>query len=231
MSDKLLVPSIEHRLSALVELNRQRQSKVDPFHRPPPVVTISREFGCEAFPVAEKLRDLLEAKTKTPWVLMERALLDRLADENGVDKGLFDRLGQRSPFFDDMMAVLSSHWKSHKDYNWVLCRHIFALAAEGNVIFVGRGCASVLGKRENTYHFRLVAPMEFKVRSIARRLSVDDEAAEETIRERQDQRDAFTRDFLTVDLKDPYLYHVLFNNARNNADRIAEVIAGYVPKS
>jgi cytidylate kinase len=231
MSDTLLVPSIEHRLTALLEVNRQRQSKIDPFHKPPPVVTISREFGCEAFPAAERLRELLEAKTKTPWILMERALLDRLATDEGVDKGIFDRLGQRSPFFDDMMALLSTHWKTHKDYHRVLCKHIFALAADGNVIFVGRGCSALLGKRENTFHFRMVAPMDFKIRSISRRLSIDAEGAENLIHQRQEQRDAFIRDFLTMDVKDPYLYHLIFNNARNNTDKIAEVVSGYLPKS
>lgn len=230
MSESLLVPSIEHRLAAFIEVNRQRQSKVDPFHKPPPVVTISREFGCEAFPVAEHLREMLEAKTKTTWLLMERALLDRLATDEGVDKGIFDRLGQRSAFFDDMMAVLSPHWKTHKDYYRLLCKHIFALAAEGNVIFVGRGCPALLAKRENTFHFRIVAPMDFKVRSISKRLSIDADAAERMIHERQAQRDAFITDFLTTDVKDPYLYHLIFNNSRNNTGRIAEVVSGYIPK-
>lgn len=227
---KTLVPSVDRRLSALIEVNRQKDAKIDPFHKPQPVVTISREFGCEAFAVAEALRERLEKKTGRPWLLLEKELLDRLASEHGADSGIFDRLGDRTPFFDDMLSVLSHHWKSHKDYYRVLCRQIFALAAQGDVIFVGRGTSVLLGKRENCFHFRLVAPMEFKIRSIAKRLALEPAAAEQLVLEKQEQREAFIRDFLTADLTDPCLYHLLFNNSRNSAERMADIAAGYIEK-
>jgi hypothetical protein len=45
---------------------------------------------------------------------------------------------------------------------------------------------------------------------------------------RQRQRDAFLKDFLGRDVSDPTLYHLLFNNARCSAGRIASLMAAVV---
>jgi cytidylate kinase len=229
MSDWSLVPSIEHRLAAAIEINRRRHERGDPFRKPGPVVTISREYGCEAFPVAERLKALLEEKTQSAWLLMDKALLERLAKEHQLQAGAFDRIGNRSRFFDDLVSVLSPNWQSDKDYYRILAWQITDLAEHGNIIFVGRGTPPLLQERENTYHFRIVAPLEFRARSISRRLDWPEDKAMDFVRVRQEQRLSFLKDFLNTDIGDPYLYHLLFNNAKNAVERIASTICGYVP--
>ena len=59
MSERVLVPSIETRLGALLEINRRKDEdaasriKANKAHL---TVTISREFGCEAYSMAECLK-------------------------------------------------------------------------------------------------------------------------------------------------------------------------------
>jgi hypothetical protein len=56
MSVKMLVPSIEMRLRSLLEINR-RQDESDAFRdRIYPTITVSREFGCEAYPMTVCLK-------------------------------------------------------------------------------------------------------------------------------------------------------------------------------
>ena len=70
--------------------------------------------------------------------------------------------------------------------------------------------------------------MEFKIRTIVRRLNIEPEAAEKLIIKQQKQRDHFHRDFLNQDAHDPALYDMLFNNGRIQPARIARTIADFV---
>ena len=55
MPDNLLIPSVDLRVGSLEEYNRRQKEKAALHHRKPkprPCLTISREFGCEGYPVA-----------------------------------------------------------------------------------------------------------------------------------------------------------------------------------
>ena len=50
-----LFPSVEQRLKAYHELNSRAKELVKKKAPPKPTISITREFGCEAFPIAEEL--------------------------------------------------------------------------------------------------------------------------------------------------------------------------------
>lgn len=230
MARNFWMPSIEQRLEGLMEVTR-RNLKEHGFcdeARTRPTVTLTREFGCEGYPVAEKLQDLLQARSGVPWVVMDRALLEAVAKDHDVNEGILENLGSKNRFIDDMISTFSPHWKSEKDYYRLLCRQITALALKGNVILVGRGAAILTQQVGNCYHFRIVAPMDFKVKSVAARMDLSADQAQDLIRDRQRQRDNFLKDFLGRDVADPTLYHLVFNNARFTADAIARFMAEVV---
>jgi len=193
-----------------------------------PTVTLTREFGCEGYPVAVKLQALLETRSGTPWVVMDRALLDAVARDHHLTAQILENIGARHRFLDDMLSTFSPRWKSDKDYYRLLCRQIIALAQEGNVILVGRGAAILTQEMGNCFHFRIIAPMRFKVDSVTTRTNLPPAAAQDLIHDRQRQRDAFLKDFLGRDIADPTLYHLLFNNARCSAGRIAVLMADVI---
>jgi cytidylate kinase len=70
--------------------------------------------------------------------------------------------------------------------------------------------------------------MSYKVKSMADRMNISAEKAQDLVRERQGQRDAFLKDFLGRDIAEPTLYHLVFNNARLPAGRMAELMAEVV---
>ena len=223
-----LIPAIEQRISSLIEVNRRVQSEMASIKaKPKPTITISREFGCEAYPVAEKLKKLFEDQTGETWALMDKALLEEVAKNHNLSESILHRLGEKG-FLDDMIATLTPRWKSERDHYRLLCRHIVSLAAGGNVIIVGRGGAIITQPMENCFHFRIVAPMEYKVRSIAKRLSIPANEAREMVEKRQQQRDRFIRDFLNCDASEPTHYHIVFNNEKCNSDKIAETMHRFV---
>jgi cytidylate kinase len=231
MPEKLLIPSVDMRLGSLLEYQRRRELEADSRRRekkPHPTITISREFGCESFPVAERLRELMEKKSGESWVIMDKALLEKVARDHDLSENVLQGLGEKNPFLDEFLATFTPRWKSDKDHYRLLSRQIFSLAEQGNVIFIGRGSAIVTQSLKNCIHFRLFASQEFKTRSISRRLGIPHEEAEKMVTVNQKQRDKFIRDFLDRDARDLSFYHLVFNNAKSSPEKIAHTMAEYV---
>jgi len=230
MSEVKLIPSIDKRLGSLLEIYRRQGAANRDKFQPKPTITISREFGCEAYPVAELLRQQMEKRTGETWALMDKALLDEVANNHNLSEQVLYALGEKNRFLDEFLSTFSSRWKSDKDYYRLLSRHIIALAEQGNVIIIGRGASIVTRKMKNCFHFRIYASLAFKQKSIAKRLSVDISEAEAIVGRRQKERDKFIRDFLDRDPYDLSVYHLVFNNDKNSAARIADTITDYVLK-
>jgi len=231
MPDNLLMPSVDLRIGALEEYNRRQKEKAASQHQKPqphPCLTISREFGCEGYPVAELLRELMMQKTGDEWVLIDRAILEVVAQRHNISEDILQHLGEENHILSEVLATFSPRWKSEQEYFSLLCRHVISLAEQGNVIIVELGGGIIARHIENSYHFRLYGSMEFKVRTIVRRLDIEPEEAEKLIIKRQKQRDHFHRDFLNHDAHDPALYDMLFNNGRIQPARIAHTIADFV---
>jgi cytidylate kinase len=230
MSPTSLVASIEKRLDALIELSRRNQH----VHLVPdkaleqPTITISREFGCEGLPIAQKVQALLQEKTGTNWGVLDRATLDRLANNRELSEEVFKNLGGKNSFLDDMMSTILTDWTSDKDYYQLLCNQIVPFAKAGNVIILGVGAGILTQNMPNCHKFRIVAPMDYKIKSFARRHQMSEGEAEKLIVKQQRQRTAFIKDFLNQDVTDVSLYDVIFNKATNSSDQIADMICYHI---
>lgn len=231
MPERQLIPTIDARLGALLECNRRQvaeQTARAEAGKGRTTITLSREFGCEAYPVAQQLKLIMEKQSGEEWSVMDKGLLDEVAKHHNLSEGILQGLGEKFRFLDEIMATFSPRWKSEKDYFHMICRYSFSLAEKGNCILVGRGGAIITQSLANCFHFRLFASQRFKIRSIAQRLGVPDGEAEAIIQRKQKQRDAFIRDFLDRDAHDLSFYHLIFNNDRNTPERIAGTIADYL---
>jgi len=231
MPESLIMPSIDLRIGSLEEYNRRQKDKAALQHRklkPRPCLTISREFGCNGYPVAEMLRELMMKRTGDEWVLIDKAILEAVAQRHNISEDILQHLGERNHTLDEVLATFSPRWKSDQEYFRLLCRHVISLAEQGNVIIIELGGGVITRHIENSYHFRLYGSMEFKIRTIVRKMNIEAEAAEKLVLKQQKQRDRFHRDFLNQDAHDPALYDMLFNNERIQPARIAHTIADFV---
>lgn len=230
MTERLLVPSIEKRLSGLIEVSRRAKLAAGMEERKvfKPTVTISREFGCEAYPAAEKLKAIFEEKSGEPWALVDRTLIDEVAKHHDLTADILHNLGKRPRWLDDMISTLSPRWHNERDHFQLLAQQIAALAGGGNVIIVGLGAAIVTQSMKNCFHFRIFASKEFKTTSVSARAAISQAEAIAMIERRQKEREKFVRDFLNRDINDIHLFHLLFNNDRNSHETMAQTMASYV---
>uniref|UniRef100_UPI00272E5AB2 cytidylate kinase-like family protein n=1 Tax=Geoalkalibacter sp. TaxID=3041440 RepID=UPI00272E5AB2 len=220
-------PSVEQRMRAYHDLTHRAQT-VKKSAPPKPTITLSRQFGCEAFPVAEELIRRAQEITGEPWLLVDKALLDEVAREHRIDPDIMQSLGEGPRWIDDIFASFSDRWKADADYYRLLGEQVLMIAATGNAVIVGLGAAIITKAMKNCHHFRLIADQDFKVRSIARRMNLSPQDAELMVLERQKERDRIIRRVLDADEHDPLLYHALFNNAKLRNPQIARMILGHV---
>lgn len=219
-----LFPSVENRLKAYHEFDFRTKGLLDKPAPLKPTITLSREFGCEAFPIAEELVRQAEKRTGEPWLLVDKSLLDAVAREHNVSEEIMQSLGSNPRWFDDMIATFSANWKSDQDYYRLLCRQVLLIASAGNAVIVGLGAAIITRSLKNCFHYRLIAEHDFKVRSIARRLKISQQEAEIVVLDRQKERDRIIRKLLDAVEHEPLLYHALFNNGKSKNRQIARII-------
>jgi len=227
MSEKMMISSIEKRLDTFLELYRRNEVEHHP-KKTYPAITLSREFGCTAYPMAECLQKLMEKKTGNGWTIMDKTLLEEVAKDHDLSEKTLKALGEEPGFVDEIIATFEPTWKTDKDYYRLLCRQIYSLARRGNVILLGRGSANITQSLKNCYHFKLFASMKLKIHLIAQRMQLSNEESEKLIIKKQHQRDVFIKDFLNQDARDPRFYHLIFNTDKIPAEKIAQMIMDYV---
>jgi cytidylate kinase len=231
MPENLLIPSVDLRIGSLEEYNRRQKEKAASHSRKPkprPCITISREFGCEGYLVAERLVELMMQKTGDEWVLIDKDILEEVARRHNISEEILQTLGENNSILKEVLATFSSRWQSDQDYFRLLSHHIVALAEQGNVIIVELGGAIITRHIKHSWHFRIYASEAFKIATLARRLNMANEDTERLMHRQQKQRDHFNKVFLNHDGHDPALYNLLFNNDRNSPEKIAGTIAGYL---
>jgi hypothetical protein len=220
-----LVPSVERRLSAYLAVSETRRATDSQATRP--TITISRKFGCEAFPLSERLKELLDAATGDAWTIFDKALLDRVSKDEHLSMAVLQDLGGRSRAVDSIGFLFAGHVPQDALFRRIV-KHLVAAAEAGNAIIVGRGGAILTQKLANCYHFRLDADFGYRVASVVRRMEVSEREAERLVRENDRTREKFIEDCLGVSVSDLGFYDAVFNNARQDINAIAHAIVAYV---
>lgn len=219
-----LIPEIEKRLNAWNEWAvRQAREK----ETPKPCVTISREFGCQAYPLAEALHARLnaEAASKAEWTVLDRLLLEKIAQKSGYAKAELEYITHVDPTFQSMITTFMG--REHADpfeVFFYIKKTVRYFAKAGNSIIVGRGGVCLTQDLPHVLHVRLTAPMAFKLKIIMAYMGNSEEEAREHIEARQSERDEFTRHFTKMDLADPHLYHLLINNEKFTIPEITDIV-------
>lgn len=231
MPENLLIPSVDLRIGSLEEYNRRQKEKTALHFRkskPRPCITISREFGCEGYPVAELLRERMMQKTGDEWVLIDKAILEEVAKRHNISEEILQALGKNNQILNEVLATFSPRWKSEQDYFRLLSHHVVALAEQGNVIIVELGGAVITRHIDHSCHFRIYGSEAFKSSTLVARLGIEAQDAEKLMHSQQKARDHFNRSFLNQDCHAASLYDMLFNNDRISPGEIAHTIADFI---
>lgn len=194
-----------------------------------PSITISREFGCEGYDLAQllasKLKDL-----ENPWAIFGKDAIKELTNNQELAYTLWETIPKetRSLFTQYIDASLSNKPTDLMIFKR-MAKSIKILTTKGHSIIVGSAGAVLAQDNPHVYHFRLVASEEFRFkRSIS--MGIPEKNAKTIMNERDEQRMRFVQDYTGKDIRDPHLYSIVFNNSKMNIDEISDQIVAYMLK-
>ena len=217
---------VEARISAHVRvwekirpLGKQRTLETYPF------VSISREFGCEALPLAQRLTEILNERCRPsiPWVAYDRELLENVPEE--LRRDILDSLDTRQR--DGMTELFDNVINSKVEHALVvrkLAEVIRTLALHGHAILVGRGSSLATQDLKNGLHVRLVAPRAWRVAKIAADRDIPYREAEKIVDDGEKQRNTYIETYFVLDPQNPFHHDLLVDNSRFNLVQIAEIV-------
>jgi hypothetical protein len=195
-------------------------------------VTISRQAGCGALEVAEKLAACLQAHTPKDapaWSVFDRNLVEKVLEDHHLPQ----RIGKFMPenWISEIEDTIDELFGLHPPA-WILVRQtaetILRLARLGNVILIGRGSNIITAKLENVFHVRLVAPLEKRIKQIQKSDQLDQNGAIELIRREDRGRKLYLKRYYKKDVGDPLLYDLTINTGLVGFEEAARIIADAV---
>jgi cytidylate kinase len=197
-----------------------------------PFVTISRETGCHSIPIAKMLAEKLNTIATKEWTMMCKEIVEEDAKKLNLNilqvKGIFES-EDRSHIMEILHAFQNKYYKSDNRVRKTLREIIENYAHEGRVIIVGRAGAIITQKMPGGLHLRLVAPLEWRVKSIQKQMNFSRKAALEYVKQSDEKRAKLLYDFSKKKICD-LQFDLVLNNARINNQEIVDIIFGLMQK-
>ena len=196
-----------------------------------PFITISREYGCFALDLAEKVRTKLDAgypgdEEQPQWSILSKEIMDRSAEELRTNpekiSHIFD--GKKKSILDDWMESMNKdYYLPDRRIIDTIKRLMRSYAQEGNIIIVGRAGAVITKDIENSLHIKLIAPFDFRVEKIKRKFHLSDFKAVEQVKMIDRKRNSFL-EFFTKGKNELEFYDFVINCCKYKEDHLAELI-------
>lgn len=179
-----------------------------------PFLTISREYGCLAHSVADKIMNILnkEYPRKPHWTIYDRNLLERIMSDMNISYQLAETLTDKARgSMADFLQIIISKYPPEVAVYKKLVETIRTIAANGHAIIIGRVGNVITANLAHGYHVRLVASQEKKIENIRERFNVSKKEAKEILLKKGKVREQFILNRLKVDMADPALYNIVIN--------------------
>lgn len=182
-------------------------------------LAISREAGGQGKAIGE------QAGQRLGWTVYDREALDHLLRDTLAKKEILDQCNATTrKWIDARVQSLAAYRKfAGNDDAVESARLMLALAANGEVVLIGRGAGFIL-PAETTLHVQIVSPPEERIAYLADWLRLSHEEAEVEMNARDGARRKLLRQFTDSDPADPLGYDLVLNSARLGVDTCVTLI-------
>jgi cytidylate kinase len=191
-------------------------------------VTISRQAGCGAVHVAEKLAAYLQQHAppvNAPWTVFDRDLMDKVLADHQLPAYLAKYLPEdRISAIEDTLADIFGVRPNVETVVKQTAETLLKFAELGGVILIGRGGNIVTAKLPRVLHVRLVAPLDDRIERICRDDNKSPSAARKFCLDEELARTRYLKTYFNADINDPLNYHLIVNTSRVGCDNAAKLI-------
>lgn len=169
----------------------------NPNKLPGPLITISREVGCNGVKLAHKIADRLNHRHLGPdWKVLSKEVFFQSAKELDMEPEKVKRIFKYSDsygFNDILNAFGTKKFKSERKIVKTVNEVIRTFAEEGFCIIVGRAAHIIAHDIKNALHLRFLAPLEYRIKTIMDNNHLNREEAIEFIQKVEKERKAFRK--------------------------------------
>jgi cytidylate kinase len=197
-----------------------------------PVITISRETGCSAREISQLLYEKIVNGffdgncNSCPWRLINKDILQQSASKLlGLQPSKLDyvfREVEKGTISEILEALSTKYYHSDRKKKKIVISVIKAMAEQGNIIFLGRGSVAVTRKLKNSFHIKLMAPLDWRIEQVMTRFNYTREKAIVFVDESDKQRAKLIECF--GGNADYSLFDATFNTATLTHDEIVDQI-------
>ncbi len=182
-------------------------------------IAISREAGARGGTIGRRVG------RKLGWEVYDKELLEYVSQEGAIRQEVTEGLEREVADWieGNVQAQMSANHLDPDPATINLARTIYALGAEGRVLFIGRGAGYLL-PRDSTLHVRLIAPLEERIAYLAQWLRLTREEAEHRVQVRDSRRAEFLQTCLHRQSTDLYAFDLILNTSYLGEDQCAELI-------
>jgi cytidylate kinase len=195
-------------------------------------VTISRQAGCGAVIIAEKLAHYLQQHAppeSARWTVFDRELMDKVLADHNLPKYLARFLPEdRASQIEDTLAdIFGVHPPTHTVVKQT-AETLLQLAELGSAILIGRAGNIVTANLPNVLHVRLIAPLDDRIERICRDDHKPPAEARRFCVEEEQARTRYVKTYFRADINDALLYHLVINTSRVGCELAARIIGDAV---
>ncbi|MCF8366123.1 MAG: cytidylate kinase-like family protein [Bacteroidales bacterium] len=186
--------------------------------KPGPVVTLSREFGCDAKPLYKKLLQTLNTfhlaiGQKEKWNIISKEILDESAKELRTNSKNIEYLfafDKKSSVDDFFMSMTSKYYQSDWKVREAVTKVVRAFALKGHAIIVGRAGAQIIGNNQQSLHVKIIASHQWRVKRVKEKYQISEIEANKKVEEMDENRKRLISMFSKDGDRNEY-YDVFYN--------------------
>lgn len=216
-----------HTSSAFASGEAREQGAKEGSDTAPLVVTITRQFGCDAHEVGK----LLAMRIGVP--LYDEQLIDRVAERSGLETLEVRRNEQRLPnmLLHRLDVVSNSCVTEQQDLQRQLydaTKTVMEDISQAPCVIIGRLGRHFLGDREGCTHVFLYAPRDYRVRNLARENELTEAEALQRIEKEDNDRETHFKYFTGMDMNDALNYDICIDTSLYGVEGAADLIASAI---
>lgn len=202
-----------------------------------PYISISRDFGCMANVIAQKLSRELTKRNKASgikneWKWINKVILHESAKALELNPSKIEYVfqSQRKTMMDEIVSAMGTrYYKSDKRIRKTIIEVIRSIAKTGHVIIVGRGGVAFAKDNPKSIHIKLTAPIEWRVDHVAKNYNKTRKEALKYVLEVDEERKFLIDSFVGYDT-DCAVFDLILNRKTLHENEIISIILDLMEK-
>lgn len=193
---------------------------------PGPIITISREVGCNGVKLANKIASRLNKRNMaSDWKVLSKEVFFQSAKELDLEPEKVRRILKQDKYtFNDILNAFGTRrFKSEKKVVKTVTEVIRTFALDGFCIIVGRAGHFIAQDIKNALHMRFVAPLEYRIKTIIENNHLNREEAIEFIEKVEKERLAFRKSIGNVSCEED-CFDLFINRASFDDEKTIDLI-------